>query len=114
MFFLDFTPQTTGIYSRKRIQVKNNMVSSKNETIVLRMIYKSQLKCFPTTPAACGGIGSSVKRSENSFHRSQKANNNNLLSNGKNKIKPVNMNDKNSYAWISVKIYLFIIFESYA
>ena len=28
------------------------------------------------TPAACGGTGSSVKRSENSFHRSRKPNNN--------------------------------------
>ena len=43
------------------------MVSSKNETVVLRMIYKSPLKCT-TTPAACGGTGSSVKRSENWSH----------------------------------------------
>ena len=41
------------------------MVSSKkNETVVLRMIYKSTLN-VPTTPSACGGTGSSVKRSEN-------------------------------------------------
>ena len=43
---------------------KNTMASSKNETVVLRMIYKSTLN-VPTTPAACGGTGSSVKRSEN-------------------------------------------------
>ena len=62
---------------------KNNMVSfKKNETVVLRIIYKSTLN-VPTTPAACGGTGSSVKRSENwsplipSFHRSRKSNNNN-------------------------------------
>ena len=53
---------------------ENNMVSFINETVVLRMIYIK----------ACGGTGSSVKRSENwsrgdsnSFHRSRKAYNNN-------------------------------------
>ena len=46
---------------------KNNMVSSKNETVVLRMIYKSTLN-VPTTPAACGGTGNSVKRPENLSH----------------------------------------------
>ena len=40
---------------------KNNMVSSKNETVVLRMIYKSTLKCSNNS---CGGTGRSVKRSE--------------------------------------------------
>ena len=40
------------------------MVSFKNETLVLRMIYKSTLN-VPTTPAHCGGTGSSVQRSEN-------------------------------------------------
>ena len=40
------------------------MVSSKNETVVLRMIYKSILKCS----VACGGTGSSVKRSGNWSH----------------------------------------------
>ena len=39
------------------------MVSSKNETVVLRMIYKSTLKC--SNNSACGGTSSSVKRSEN-------------------------------------------------
>ena len=43
------------------------MVSSKNKTVVLRMIYKSTLN-VPTTPAACGGTGSSVKISENWSH----------------------------------------------
>ena len=44
------------------------MVSSKNETVVLRMIYKKNTLNVPTTPAACGGTGSSVKRSENWCH----------------------------------------------
>ena len=34
---------------------------------MLRMIYKITLN-VPTTPAACGGTGSSVKRSENWSH----------------------------------------------
>ena len=42
----------------------------------------SGIVAIATTPAACGGTGSFVKRSENwsrphSFHRSRKANNNN-------------------------------------
>ena len=32
---------------------------------MLRMIYKKHIINVPTTPAACGGTGSSVKRSEN-------------------------------------------------
>ena len=52
---------------RREETCKNNMVSTKNETVVLRMIYKSTLN-VPTTPAACGGTGSSVKRSENWSH----------------------------------------------
>ena len=39
----------------------------KNETVVLKMIYKTHSN-VPTTPAACGGTGSSVKRSENLSH----------------------------------------------
>ena len=40
---------------------------TKNETVVLRMIYKKHIN-VPTTPAACSGTGSSVKRSENWSH----------------------------------------------
>ena len=50
----------------KRRPCKYNMacVRSKNETVVLRMIYKKHIKNVPTTSAACGGTGSSVKRSK--------------------------------------------------
>ena len=71
------TKHTCKVYLRKKWKCtqngkkeetcKNNMVSSKNETVLLRIIYKSPLN-VPTTPAACGGTGSSVKRSENLSH----------------------------------------------
>ena len=39
---------------------------SKNETVVLRMIYNNKSTLHvPTTPAACDATGSSVKRSKN-------------------------------------------------
>ena len=38
----------------------------KNETVVLRIIYNNKHNSnVPSIPAACGGTGSSVKRSEN-------------------------------------------------
>ena len=52
-----------GVGLEKRRPCKNNMASvrSKNEIVVLTMIYKKHFKFVPTTPAACGGTGSSVK-----------------------------------------------------
>ena len=55
---------------KKRRPCQHYMASFKNETVVLRMIYKKSVleKNIPTSPAACGGTGSSVKRSENWSH----------------------------------------------
>ena len=73
------TQHTCKVYLRKNGNVhkmkkeetcKNNMVSSKNETVVLRMIYKSTLKCS----------NDSSRLSPHSFHRYRKANNNNTMS----------------------------------
>ena len=49
---------------KKEEACKNNMIFSKNETVVLRIIYKNTLN-VATTPVACGGTRTSVKKSEN-------------------------------------------------
>ena len=57
---------------KKEETCKNNMVSAKKwdrsaQNDIYMYIYKAHL-IVPTTPAACGGTGSSVKRSENWSH----------------------------------------------
>ena len=53
--------------NEKKRHVKLIWYPRKNETVVLRIIYKSTLN-VPTTPVACSGTSSSVKRSENWSH----------------------------------------------
>ena len=55
------------------------MISVSGGSTIIRsnyVKYITHMQSVLATPAACGGTGSSVKRSENSFHRSRKANNN--------------------------------------
>ena len=65
-WFRKCTCKIMEMYTLKGDLVKNNMTSlrSKNEFVVLRILY-NKTHSVPMTAAACGGTGSSVKRSKN-------------------------------------------------